>query len=94
MKRLFAAAIGLASLAGCASNILVPMGQDKYMIAKQQATGFSGLGNLKGEALTEGNAYCVSAGKQFEVLSATETKPPYALGNYPEDPVRLQVELT
>ncbi len=53
------------------------------MIAKQQATGFPGLGNMKAEVLAEGSAYCARHGRHFELLSSTETQPPYILGNYP-----------
>ena len=76
--------LGLAAmLCACASNTgVVPMGQDTYMVAKQAATGFPGLGNLKGEILQEANQFCTSKGKVIKVLSATETQPPYILGNY------------
>ena len=71
-------------LAGCASHTgIVPMGQNNYMLAKQQATGFPGLGNLKAEIITEGLAQCTSQGKEFEHVSSQETQPPYIFGNYP-----------
>jgi hypothetical protein len=42
----------LAVLSGCASQTgVVPNGQGGYLIAKQAATGFPGLGNLKAEAM-------------------------------------------
>jgi hypothetical protein len=41
--------------AGVASQTgVVPNGQGGYLIAKQAATGFPGLGNLKAEAMGEG----------------------------------------
>ena len=71
-------------LAACAaSSSSVPIGRDTYMISKQAATGFSGLGNLKAEALGEANGKCSSMGKSMELIGATESKPPYILGNYP-----------
>jgi hypothetical protein len=78
--------IGGGSLVGCASNTgVVPSGQGNYMIAKQAATGFPGLGNLKAEALEEGNRYCLQQGqgRELSVLRTNETQPPYVLGNYP-----------
>ena len=80
---------GLAVLlTGCASHTgVVPMGKDVYMIAKQQATGFPGLGNLKAEIVTEGIAKCSAQGKKFELVSTQETQPPYILGNYPRSEI-------
>jgi hypothetical protein len=79
-----------ALLAGCAatSNI-VPMGGDTYMMSKQAATGFPGLGNLKAEVLTEANAYCAKAGKKMQATQTSESRPPYILGNYPRAEVQF-----
>jgi hypothetical protein len=78
-------------MAGCASNTgVVPIGGGSYLLAKQQATGFPGLGNLKAEAIAEGSAYCVSHSRDFELVSATETKPPYILGNYPRVEIQFR----
>jgi hypothetical protein len=83
--------ICVSLLAGCASQTgVVSMGSNKYMIAKQQATGFPGLGNMKAEVLIEGSAYCASKGNDFLLLSAKETPPPYILGNYP----RVEIEFS
>jgi len=80
---------GLALLAGCASNSgVVPMGSGTYMISRQAATGFTGLGNLKAEALREANAFCEEQGKTFELLDSRQSEPPYVLGNYP----RVEIE--
>jgi len=74
----------LAGIGGCASHSgVTSMGGDNFMIAKQQATGFAGLGNLKAEIIGEGSEHCRKAGRTFKLLSADETKPPYILGNYP-----------
>ena len=78
-----------AALAGCASHSgVVPTGQGSYMISKQAATGFPGLGNLKAEALQEANQQCLGEGRELLVTKSTETQPPYALGNYP----RVEIE--
>jgi hypothetical protein len=78
-------------LAGCASQTgVVPNGAGGYMIAKQQATGFPGLGNLKAEAMQEASDYCVSRGREFVLTNETETQPPYVLGNYPRAEIVFQ----
>lgn len=78
----------VALLAACATHTgVVPLGQGKYMIAKQQATGFPGLGNMKAELIAEGHAYCISGGGEFELLGVQETQPPYILGNYPRSEI-------
>ena len=75
-------------LISCASHTgIVSIGKDTYMIAKQQATGFPGLGNMKAEIITEGNSYCQGQSKEFQIVSTNETKPPYILGNYPRSEI-------
>ena len=61
---------------------VVPNGQGGYLIARQAATGFPRLGNLKAEAMGEANQYCQSQGSEFLLTSENETQPPYLLGNY------------
>jgi hypothetical protein len=78
-------------LFGCASYTgVVPMGQDTFMIAKQQATGFPGLGNMKAEILTEANQHCAQQGKEMVVVNTTESQPPYVFGNYPRAEVQFR----
>jgi len=78
-------------LVGCASQSgVVPNGQGGYLIAKQAATGFPGLGNLKAEAMAEGGQYCANQGREFSLTKATETQPPYMLGNYPRAEIEFQ----
>jgi hypothetical protein len=78
---------------GCAANTgVVPNGQGSYIVAKQAATGFPGLGNLKADALAEANNYCRQQGQGQElfVTRATETQPPYVLGNYPRAEIEFR----
>ena len=76
---------------GCASQTgVVPNGQGGYLIAKQAATGFPGLGNLKAEAMGEANQYCQSQGREFLLTNEMETQPPYLLGNYPRAEISFQ----
>ena len=87
MKPIFLIFITLF-LISCASHTgIVPMGKDTYMIAKQQATGFPGLGNMKAEIITEGNNYCQTQSKKFQMVSSNESQPPYILGNYPRSEI-------
>ena len=80
-------AIALA-LNACASHTgVVPMGRDTFMIAKQQATGFPGLGNMKAEIIAEASQYCAAQGKELQIVSTQETQPPYILGNYPRSEI-------
>jgi len=65
------------------------MGEGAYMIAKQQATGFPGLGNMKSEIIAEGVKYCTSIGKKFQLTNTQETQPPYILGNYPRSEIQF-----
>lgn len=77
-------------LAGCAANSgVVPMGQDTYLVSRQAATGFSGAGTLKAEALREGNEYCVNQKKIMQVIHTEEARPPYVLGNYPKAEIQF-----
>jgi hypothetical protein len=46
-------------ITACASHTgVVSLGKETFMIAKQQATGFPGLGNMKAEIITEGDTFC------------------------------------
>jgi hypothetical protein len=88
MLKLVIATGTLLALIGCASHTgVVQMGKDTFLIAKQQATGFPGLGNLKAEIIAEGSAHCRAMNKEFQIVSTNETKPPYILGNYPRSEI-------
>lgn len=89
MKKLMS--LGLLSIAGCASNSgVVSIGSDTYFVSRQAATGFTGTGVLKAEALQEANQQCASQRKTVEVISMTEGQPPYILGNYPKAEVQFR----
>jgi hypothetical protein len=78
------------ALTACASHTgVVRMGQDTYMIAKQQATGFPGLGNMKAEIISEAAQHCAGLSKELQVVSTHETQPPYILGNYPRSEIQF-----
>lgn len=90
MKNLTALIVVSIAAFGCASHTgVVPMGQDTYMIAKQQATGFPGLGNMKAEIIGEASRHCSGIGKEVQITSTQETQPPYILGNYPRSEIQF-----
>ena len=90
MKRLVSTATVVLAISACASHTgVVSIGRDTYMIAKQQATGFPGLGNMKAEIIAEGSQYCAGLGKEFQMVSSQETQPPYVLGNYPRSEIQF-----
>jgi hypothetical protein len=67
MKKIIIA--GAIFLAGCASSGVIPMGQDTFMITKQSSTGFHSAGSVKADIYSEGSAYCVSQGKEFQPVN-------------------------
>ena len=78
-------------LVGCATNSgVAPMGPDTYVVTRQAATGFSGSGDLKAEALREANEYCLSQKREMHVVSTAEAKPPYIFGNFPKAEVQFK----
>ena len=90
MRAIFAGIILVAALSGCASNSgVVPVGPDTYMVSRQAATGFSGMGTLKADAFQEANEYCLKDKKKVQVVRTDESRPPYLLGNYPRAEVQF-----
>lgn len=60
------------------------MGANTYIVTRQAATGFSGAGTLKADAISEASRFCESQGKVLRVVAVTEAQPPYILGNFPK----------
>lgn len=90
MKSAFIAT-SILLISGCASNSgVAPMGGDTFMVSRQAATGFSGTADLKAESLREANQYCTERRREMIVVSATESKPPFILGNYPRAEVQFR----
>ena len=84
-------ALLIACGVGCASNSgVVPMGSDTYMVSRQAATGFTGMGTLKAEAIKEAYEQCQKTGKSVQVLEAMDAKPPYIFGNFPKTEIRFK----
>jgi hypothetical protein len=90
MIKRFVAAIMSLTVAGCAANSgVAPLGGDTFVVSRQAATGFSGSGNLKAEALTEAGQYCSSQSKSLLVTNTKEVAPPYVMGNFPKAEVEF-----
>lgn len=80
-----------AALVGCATSTgVVPMGSNLYMVSREGAAGFDGIGELKAGALAEASAHCGDGDIVLE--STTESRPPYILGNFPR--VEIQFSCT
>jgi hypothetical protein len=78
-------------LTGCAQNSgIIPMGGETYMVSRQAATGFTGMGTLKAEAMTEAYAQCQKSQKIVKILETIDAKPPFILGNFPKTEIRFK----
>jgi len=60
------------------------MGANTYIVTRQAATGFSGAGTLKADAISEAAKFCEAQGKVLKVVAVTEAQPPFILGNFPK----------
>jgi hypothetical protein len=90
MHKLLAGAVLSLGLVGCASNSgIVATGADTYFVSRQAATGFSGMGTLKAEALGEAGQFCGAKGKSLQVINETDAQPPFILGNFPKTEIKF-----
>jgi len=90
MNKAILAGLTFCLMGGCAINSgVVPMGKDTFMVSRQAATGFTGLGELKAESLKESNQFCRAQGKFLQVIRTSESSPPYVFGNYPRAEVQF-----
>lgn len=84
-------AIGVVLISGCAANSgIVPMGSNTYMVSRQAATGFTGMGTLKAEAMREAYTQCSKTDKAVKVIETIDAKPPYIFGNFPKTEIRFK----
>jgi len=83
--RIVLVVVGTAVLASCAANSgVAPTGPNSFVVSRQAATGFSGSGTLKAEALTEAGQFCASQDRALLVTDSKEAAPPYVMGNFPK----------
>jgi len=81
----------LLVISGCAQNsCVIPMGGDTYMVSRQAATGFSGMGTLKADAMREAYSQCQKSKKIVQIIEIIDAKPPYILGNFPKTEIRFK----
>ncbi|MFL6603945.1 MAG: hypothetical protein ACJ8R9_21820 [Steroidobacteraceae bacterium] len=67
-------AVGLAALAGCATNSgVVPIGNGNYEITGSSATALPSGGSQKMKLLKTANQYCATQGKQVTLVNAQST---------------------
>lgn len=72
-------------LTGCAQNSgIVQVSSDTYIVSRQAATGFHGMGTLRADALREAYAKCSSLNKDVEIVETNDAEPPYIMGNFPK----------
>ncbi len=76
--------VAILVVSGCASNSgVIPIGNDTYIVSRQAASGFSGLGTLKADAMKEAYTECQKSGKTVDVIEGEESDSPYIFGNFP-----------
>lgn len=87
MKKL----LPLILLTGCAAHSgVVLMGKDSYFVSRQAATGFTGMGTLKADALGEAGQFCGAKGKTVQLLTEKDAQPPFILGNFPKTEITFR----
>ena len=90
MKKIIYLFVMAMLVSGCTTTSgVVPIGQDTFMVSRQAGTGFAGLGNLKADAFREASQFCVKQGKSLQVVSTSESSPPYILTNFPRVEVQF-----
>jgi hypothetical protein len=68
----------------CAKNSgIVKVGNNKFMVSRQAATGFSGMTTLEADAMSEAYAECNKANQEVAIISREQSEPPYVFGNFP-----------
>lgn len=83
-------ALVLASLlSGCASTTgVVPIGQDTFMIAREDNGPAASLGALKAATFKEAGAFCADQAKTMKVTKEIDT--PRSLGQFPQTTLQFQ----
>ena len=85
--------ISFLIISSCAYNSgVVALGNDNFLVTKQAATGFTGMGNLKARAIGEANNFCASKKKVANIISTKDAEPPYILANYPRTEITFSCE--
>jgi len=70
MTRFFAVVLTSLTLAGCASTAPTKIGADTYYSAKTNTAGiFGDVGAVAGDLMAQGNQFCGSMDKEFELVT-------------------------
>jgi len=73
-------------LTGCATTTTgpTPVGENKYVMSRQEGAFPSGSEPLLQEVLEQASNFCKSLNKNMELLDSKENPGPYIMGNYPK----------
>jgi hypothetical protein len=63
---------------------------ETYMVSRQAATGFRGMGTLKAEAMREAYTQCQKAQKMVKVIETIDAKLHFILGDFPKTEIRFK----
>lgn len=80
MRKLILLAVFCVSACSMNSGIR-DIGGGTFFVSRQAATGATGLGTLRADALEQAARHC--QGRGIELVSETSSRPPYILGNFP-----------
>lgn len=86
--------ISIVLLASCATTSTgpTPVGDNKYVMSRQEGAFPSGSEPLLQEVLQEANRFCASLDKEMELINSTEKPGPYIMGNYPKATITFKCE--
>lgn len=84
----------LLFLGGCATTSTgpTPVGENKYLMSRQEGAFPSGDEPLLQEVLEQADRFCKSLDKKLELLDSHENPGPYILGNYPKATITFKCE--
>jgi hypothetical protein len=75
MKKTFLI-LAVAGLGGCASTAPTKIGADTYYSSRTNAAGaFGDVSAVAGRLMGDGNQFCETQGKEFELVTQTLTQP-------------------
>ncbi|WP_409425491.1 MULTISPECIES: hypothetical protein [unclassified Pseudoalteromonas] len=86
--------ISTVLLASCATTSTgpTPVGDNKYVMSRQEGAFPSGSEPLLQEVLQEANRFCASLDKKMKLINSTENPGPYIMGNYPKATITFKCE--
>jgi len=79
----------LAILQGCSPSNpgVARLGNNQYILTRQAASGFHGLGAVKIDALREAENHCMVLGQTLLVTDTLDSRPPYLLATFQEQKI-------